>query len=789
MAILLRWCLVVCLLTVNAVAGGSVSLTAESLAPIAEVVQAEIEAGHIPGAVVLVGQGERIVYRRAFGERVPGREPMTLDTVFDVASLTKPVITTTAVLQLVEHGKLKLDAPVARYWPAFGRNGKAAITIRELLTHTSGLPAGLRANCCRRRGDVFQRIVRQPGATAAARAKVVYSDLNFIVLGVVVARVSGLPLDRYAERHLIRPLGLVDSSYRPGSALWPRIAPSHPSPTLADRALVHDPLARRLGGVAGNAGLFSTADDLARFARMLLAGGRLDGVRLLTADPVAQLPVPATRPEQGTLRALGWKVELPFAQNRASLLPYGAIGHTGYSGVGLWLDPSADTYVIVLTNRTLLRRGNAGIVRQGVVDVVAIALGLRTEAEVLANQPWLATYHREVAKAVPSAKVSTGLEQWAARGFAELVGKRVGLVLNHSSRDRAGRSSLTLLRQSPRVEVVALFSPEHGLEGKLDRPVASGVEPEAKLPVHSLYGDVRKPTPAMLAGIDALVFDLQDAGVRFYTYIATLGDVLEAAAAAKLPVYVLDRPNPLNGLRVEGPVLDPAKRSFTGYFPLPTRHGLTVGELAQLFNIEDRIGAELHVIPMVGWVRADWFEQTGLDWPVPSPNLRNLIGTTLYPGVAWIEGANVSVGRGTELPFEQLGAPWLDGERLASALNARAIPGVHFTPTQFTPTENRFADEQCQGVRIELTDREALDTARLGLELIVALYRQHPQEFQLQRTAEILAADWIVEAVARGESVEAIMARWQPALAQFKAMRERYLLYPEWSDYGAPRSH
>lgn len=779
MAIWLRCCLLAFLLTVAAGSGATVRLTAEALAPIAEVVQAEIDAGRIPGAVVLVGQGDRIVYRQAFGERVPGSEPMTLDTVFDVASLTKPLITTTAVLQLAERGKLKLDAPVARYWPAFGHHGKRTITLRQLLTHTSGLPAGLPPNCCRRRGDVLQRIVRLPGAEAGSTAKVVYSDLNFIVLGVVVARVSGMALDRYAERHVLRPLQLHETGFHPTPALWPRIAPTHPSPTLADRAEVHDPLARRLGGVAGNAGLFSTADDLARFARLLLAGGQLEGVRLLKASTVAQLQLPATRPEQGTLRALGWKVELPFAHNRASLLPYGAIGHTGYSGVGLWLDPSADSYVIVLTNRTLLPRGDAGIVRQGVVDVVAIALGLRTEAEVLAERPRLAAYHRAVAKPVPVAKVTTGLEQWAARGFPELAGKRVGLVLNHTSRDRVGRSSLTLLRQSPRVEVAALFTPEHGLEGKLDQPVASGVEPESKLPIYSLYGTVRKPTPAMLAGLDALVFDIQDAGVRFYTYISTLGYVLEAAAAAKIPVYVLDRPNPLNGLRVEGPVLDPAKRSFTGYFPLPTRHGLTVGELAQLFNIEDKIGAELQVLPMTGWVRADWFEQTGLSWPVPSPNLRNLVGTTLYPGVAWIEGANVSVGRGTELPFEQLGAPWIDGERLAAALNARAIPGVHFVPTQFTPSENRFAGELCQGVRVELTDREALDTARLGLELIVALYRRYPSEFQLQRTAEILAADWIVEAIARGDAVETIMARWQPALTQFKALRERYLMYPE----------
>lgn len=786
MAILPRWCWVVYLLAVSAVAGATVTLTAESLAPIAGVVQGEIDAGHIPGAVVLVGQGERVVYRQAFGERVPGREPMTLDTVFDVASLTKPVITTTAVMQLVERGKLKLDTSVARYWPAFGRKGKGTITVRQLLTHTSGLPAGLPAGCCARRGEILRRLLRLPGRDGHEPVKVVYSDLNFIVLGVVVGRVSGLSLDRYARRHLLRPLQLHDTDFHPQPAIWPRIAPSHPSPTLADRALVHDPTARRLGGVAGNAGLYSTADDLARFARLLLARGRLDGVRVLRADTVEQLQLPATRPEQGTLRGLGWKVELPFAHNRASLLPYGAIGHTGYSGVGLWLDPSADTYVIVLTNRTLLPRGDAGVVRQGVVDVVAMALGLRSEAEVLTNWPRLAAYHRAVAPVLPPAKVLTGLEQWAARGFPELAGKRVGLVFNHTSRDRAGRSSLTLLRQSPLVDVVALFSPEHGLEGKLDQPIASGVEPETKLPVHSLYGAVRKPTPAMLAGIDVLVFDMQDAGVRFYTYIATLGYVLEAAAENKIPVYVLDRPNPLNGLRVEGPVLDPGKRSFTGYFPLPTRHGLTVGELAQLFNREDRIGAELRVMPMSGWVRADWFEQTGLDWPVPSPNLRNLIGTTLYPGVAWIEGANVSVGRGTALPFEQLGAPWIDGEQLAAALNARALPGVHFTSTQFTPSENRFAGELCRGVRIELTDREALDSARLGLELIAVLHRLHPREFQLQRTAEILAADWIVEAVAHGESVEAIMARWQPALLSFKAMRERYLLYPEWSDYGAP---
>lgn len=769
---------VVWLFALSEVAGATVTLTAEHLAPIAEVVQREIAAGHIPGAVVVVGQGERIVYRQAFGERVPGSEPMTVDTVFDVASLTKPLITTTAVMQLQERGKLKLDAPVARYWPVFGRHGKGAITVRQLLTHTSGLPPGLPAGCCARPVDVLKRLASLPNPPPESPVKVIYSDLNFIALGVVVSRVSRLALDRYAARHLIKPLGLHDSGFRPGKAIWPRIAPTHPSPALADRAEVHDPLARRLDGVAGNAGLFSTADDLARFARFLLAKGRLNGVRVLKADTVATLQVPATRPRQGVSRALGWKIELPFAHNRASLLPYGAIGHTGYTGVGLWLDPSADTYVMVLSNRTLLPRGDAGIVRQGVVDVVAMALGLRTVAEVLAGRPRLTAYHQEVMPMLPPAKVRTGLEQWAARGFPELAGKRVGLVLNHTSRDHVGRSSVTLLRQSPQVEVAALFSPEHGLEGKLNQPIASSVEPETKLPVHSLYGEVRKPTPAMLAGIDALVFDVQDAGARFYTYISTLGYILEAAAGQQIPVYVLDRPNPLNGLRVEGPVLDPAKRSVTGYFPLPTRHGMTVGELAQLFNAEDHIGADLRVITMRGWERTDWFEQTGLTWPAPSPNLRNLTATTLYPGVAWVEGANVSVGRGTELPLEQLGAPWIDGEQLAQELNARKIPGVHFSPTQFTPSENRFAGLQCQGVRVELTDREALDTARLGLELIVALFQRYPQDFQLPHTAEILAADWIVAAVAKGDMPESIMARWQPNLSQFQTLRQRYLLYP-----------
>lgn len=751
------------------------------LQPIAAIAQVEIEKGHIPGAVILVGHQGKVVYRGAFGFRAqqPEKVPMTVDTVFDLASLTKAVATTTAVLQLVERGRLELDAPAARYWPAFGANGKARITVRELLTHYSGLrpDLDLKTDWSGYRTALGKIIAEKPVLPPGAGYW--YSDINFEVLGELVRRVAGQPLDAYCAQHIFRPLGMQDTGFKP--VRRDRIAPTELRHGELHRGEVHDPTAFRMGGVAGHAGLFGSADDLAVFAQMLLDGGSVHGARILSPRIIERMSVPQSPAGKARLRGLGWDLMAPFAADRAGLPPVGAYGHTGFTGTSIWIDPVSDAYVIILTNRVHPDgKGDVATLRAQISDLVAAALGPLSPEKVAARRPALAAYFKPAAVERETAgprRVQTGADVLVAEKFAPLVGKRIGLITNHTGLDSSGSRTLDLLHRAPGVTLAAIFSPEHGLYGSADEKVASGTEPASSLPVYSLYGEVRRPTAAMLDGLDALVFDIQDAGARFYTYITTMAYAMEAAANKGLPFYVLDRPNPIGADLVQGPVMDVELKSFAGYFPLPVRHGMTVAELARMFNAENGIKADLHVIGMQGYRRGDWYDQTGLQWIGPSPNLRTLSEAALYPGVALIEGANVSVGRGTDAPFELVGAPWIDGKVLAEYLSARKIAGVRFSAADFTPGSSRHRDRPCHGVRIDLTDRQALDAPALGVELASALHQLYPGEFQLEKTVGLFGARWVVRAIQEGEDPKVIARRWQGPLQQFAALRAKYLLY------------
>ena len=374
--------------------------------------------------------------------------------------------------------------------------------------------------------------------------------------------------------------------------------------------------------------------------------------------------------------------------------------------------------------------------------------------------------------------VQSGLDVLRAQGFAPLRGKRVGLVTNHTGRARDGATAIDLFFNATEVKLVALFSPEHGIRGILDSNVPAEVDEKTKLPIHSLYGDTRRPTAKMLEGLDAIVIDLQDVGSRFYTYTTTMAFVMEEAAKVKLPVIVLDRPNPVNGWQVEGPALDKEEASFVGYFPaMPVRHGMTLGELAKLFNAENRIGADLTVVTMKNWKRDQWFDETALPWISPSPNMRNMNEASLYTGVGAIEYSNVSVGRGTDTPFEHVGAPWIDGVQLADALNARALPGVRFYPVRFTPASSKYAGEECQGVFIIVTDRSAMRPVRVGLEIAAALTKMYPKEYQVDQLARLLGSKDSIARIKTGENPAAIAASWSAAEARWRLTRAKYLLY------------
>jgi uncharacterized protein YbbC (DUF1343 family) len=366
----------------------------------------------------------------------------------------------------------------------------------------------------------------------------------------------------------------------------------------------------------------------------------------------------------------------------------------------------------------------------------------------------------------------------AKSGFAILKGKRVGLVTNHTGRSVSGASTIDLLHKAPGVSLVALFSPEHGIRGILDADVPSSRDERTGLPIHSLYGETRRPTDAMLAGIELLVIDLQDIGARFYTYPATVGYVMEEAAKRNIGVVVLDRPNPVNGWQIEGPAADEGVIGFTAYLSaMPIRHGLTLGELARLFNGERKIGAALTVVPMEHWVRDQWFDHTGLQWINPSPNMRNLNQAALYPGIGAIEYSNVSVGRGTDQPFEQVGAPWIDGRRLAAFLNQRGLPGIRFYPVSFTPVSSKYAKEDCQGVFMVITSRATLQPVRIGMEIASALWQLHGDRYSMENTERLVGSRQILERLKSGEDPARVAADWNAAEARWRLLRAKYLLY------------
>lgn len=375
--------------------------------------------------------------------------------------------------------------------------------------------------------------------------------------------------------------------------------------------------------------------------------------------------------------------------------------------------------------------------------------------------------------------VKTGLDVLAEKGYRFLKGRRVGLICNHSAINSRGEHIIALFGGQSAFHLVALFSPEHGLKGVVEKRIASGVHPETGLKVYSLYGETRRPTEENLNGIDTLVFDIQDIGARFYTYISTMAMCMEEAAKHKIKFVVLDRPNPITGTRAGGPVLHKNYEGrFISYFPLPVMHGMTVGELARMFNNEFGIHCELTVVRMRGWRRRMWFDETGLPWINPSPNIRNLVAATLYPGFGIIERTNMSVGRGTLSPFELYGAPWIDGMNLAQQMNRVGLPGLQFTPAEFTPERSAFAGEKCSGVRVVLTDRSKLDCLRAGLAFVDTIYRSHGDAFEIERIAPMIGDPTVADKIKAGVPVGKIIGDWQPRLRRFMKRRERYLLYP-----------
>jgi uncharacterized protein YbbC (DUF1343 family)/CubicO group peptidase (beta-lactamase class C family) len=765
---------------------GATTLSAQTFsgaAALDRVIDQAIEQGRMPGAVLLVGHEGKVVYRKAYGKRalVPRPEAMTLDTIFDCASLTKVVATTSSLMKLFEEGRFRLNDKITDYIPEF-QGGKSEITLRQLFTHFSGLQPDVPLTPPWQGYDTGIQLACTFKVGGPPATRWVYSDINFILLGELVHRLSGKMLSDYARENIFLPIGMKESMFQPPASLVPRIAPTERWPVKTGpplRGAVHDPTARNMGGVAGHAGLFSTADDLARFCQMMLNGGELDGIRLFSPLTVAKFIEPQTPPDQPILRGLGWDIDSPHSGNRGELFPIGSYGHTGFTGTSLWIDPLTQTYVILLANSVHPNlRPALTPVRAKVATIVAANVGLRAQRVILTG------YNETLAG--PGARrqlgrngdTLTGLDVLEALKFQPFAGKRIGLITNHTGVDRQGRRNIDAMRQAG-VNIAAIFSPEHGFLGKEDRPgIQDTTDPATRIKVFSLYGTDR-PTPEMLQGLDVLVFDIQDVGVHFYTYESTMAYAMEAAAKAGMPYYVLDRPNPITGTRIEGPMLDAANRSNVGYMAgEPVRHGMTMGELAKMFNAENKIGANLTVVPMQDWQRGDWFDATNLAWINPSPNMRSLNAAMLYPGIALLEySKNLSVGRGTDAPFEEIGADFIGGRELAALLNQREIPGVRVYATSFTPTESVFKGVKVEGVRFVITNRELLDATRLGLELAVGIQKLYPGKVDFSAGKRLVGSDDAIRRMQAAEDPRTIQESFQEAVDAFAVMRARYLLY------------
>ena len=847
----------------------------------------------LPGAVVLIGHDDKVVFEHAYGNRAlePAVEPMTENTLFDMASLTKVIVTTTAILQLYDQHRLDLDAPVARYLPEFAQNGKDRITIRELLTHYSGLPpdVDLKDSWGLAAPDKAEGIRRAMASVPAAPAgqTFTYSDINFIMLGSLVEKLAGQPLDLYAREHIFIPLGMTRTTYHPsdkvcgpsrsfGSAIeagpkpagrigvvclpgtWsPLSADPESAPTAHDdqgtastnpdydhllRGTVHDPTTRRMGGVAGHAGVFSTAHDMSLFAQALLDKLLHDTgpfpVSQATLKMATSPNEPATAVSTATIftpngdttkgvasHGLGWDLNTAYSRPRGSLFPIttaghaGSFGHTGFTGTSLWIDPTSDTYVILLANAIHIP-GAAAIshLRGDVATAAAQALGLgsspppggRDITVLLKLQPLIGIDVLEYDHFAP-------LKTLAASHGGHL---KLGLLTNQASLDGAGKRTIDVLSgaatSNPELELKTLFAPEHGLAAHQDTEhLTAETDIATGIPVISVYGpraSDKHPKQADLKQLDAVVIDLQDAGTRFWTYETLTGYFLEACAEAKVPVIILDRPNPLGGVAVQGPTSDLGTENYTDFMPIPLRHGLTLGELARYFNAnatktqlkpdlldaravvlgdataepkpaatEPGLHAQLTVIPMQNWRRAELWPDTQLTWTPPSPNLKSPAAAILYPGVGLTEQTNISVGRGTDAPFENLGAPWIDGKELAAYLTARRISGIEIAPTQLRIAEDSnhypFHGQTVPAIHLKVINASEFDSPEFGIELLAALQHLYPTQFKLDLAKNLLANAATLAALKSGEDPHDIALRWSASIQAFQQARKPFLLY------------
>lgn len=704
-----------------------------------------------PGGVMLVGGAEETYFHGAVGlrQRVPEKKPALKDTLYDLASLTKVVATTTAVLMLRDQGAFGLGRSIADFvpFPAF-----RGMTLFHLLTHTSGLTPG--NDYYRTASSLEEMLPRyaEEGILAPPGVEHRYSDVGFMLLGKLVEFVAGDSLDAFCRKRIFEPLGMKRTAFNPPADWAENCAATEDCPWRGRVMLgeVHDENAYALGGVSGHAGLFSTAEDLARFSRALLSGTVLKESTFREMTAMGQVPF---YPWQG----LGWQID-PWASKRTGFLPSRrAFGHTGWTGTSMWLDGERGLFVILLGNTSHPSR------------------------ERMDNERFRRIVHRAVARRFyPGlANAHTGLDRVVRENFSAVKGRRIALLTHHAAVDQFGRPIEEVLNRSPDTELRILYSPEHGLRGQAE--AGEGVGPqEGAVPVVSLYGDRRAPSAQELEDVDLFVVDLQDVGARYYTYMATMRRCMAACARAKTPVLVLDRPNPVGGEVLEGPIAVDTSRDIC-CAAIPIRHGMTMGELALFFRETDLkdSGLKLSVSPLDSWYPERLFGECSLPWIPPSPNIPTPWTALLYVGMCLFEGTNLNEGRGTETPFAVVGAPWLDAEWVAGAVRERERAGCLLEAVAYVPkaipgkaSDPRYLGRRCRGIRIAIQDPHAVRSFTLAVALLSAMRRRHPQTLEWTPQFDALAGGpGLRRQIESGWTASRVVRDCRAALRSFDASR------------------
>lgn len=719
---------------------------------------AAVRKAGAPGAVAYIGDLEHTHAHVAVGARQlqPETLPAQPDTIYDLASLTKVIATTTAVLLLHERGLLDLEAPVSSLlpFPAFG-----AFNVRHCLTHSAGLNPG----------KPFYKELSSIDAMLERYAAIplswppgtrwLYSDVGFMILGRIIEKVSGEQLDEFCAKNIFAPLELRDTVFRPPASLANRCAATEKCPWRGKVMLgeVHDENAYAVGGVAGHAGLFSTAGDIAAYVRALLSEKVLKKSSL---DTMCRLGVVATWPWQG----LGWQLDAWPTKNFGFLPTRDSLGHAGWTGTSLWIDRRTTRFAVLLSNTCHPSRASRD------------------------NESLRRVFHAGIGKIYypSSANVHTGLDRLVREDFRNLRGKRVALLTHHAAIDQLGRHILDVFALAPEVQLVRLFSPEHGLSGQAEAGAKVGAQ-RAAVPVTSLYGQRKAPTENELRDIDVFVIDLQDVGARYYTYAATMKACLRACAAARVPVLVLDRPNPVGGLVLEGPVAT-SSDSMVCWARVPARHGMTFGEIAQfLAKTELRdTDVSVDVSLLDSWTPERYFGECSLTWVPPSPNIPTPETALLYAGTCLFEGCNVNEGRGSDLPFNVIGAPWLEPMRVLREVPSEAAAGIELVPIVYTPrsipgkaANPRYRGETCKGIRMTILDARKSRPFTLAVALLAALRREHASEFRWEQSIDLLAGTPLLrERIDRGAHPLEIMQEFEADRRAFDAARPKLYVEP-----------